>query len=72
MPLESECRHSLNEKKPLTRPIESVSHADVMRRSGRFFSHPSIPEPVNIQPRDGKCKPYQLKQVRDIIKEHGL
>jgi predicted RNA binding protein YcfA (HicA-like mRNA interferase family) len=40
--------------------------------SHRFFSHPSIPEPVNIQPRDGKCKPYQLKQVRDIIKEHGL
>jgi len=40
--------------------------------SHRFFTHPNIPEPVNIQPRKGKCKPYQLRQVRDIIHEYGL
>jgi predicted RNA binding protein YcfA (HicA-like mRNA interferase family) len=40
--------------------------------SHRFFTHPTIPEPVNIQPQKGKCKPYQLRQVRNIILEHRL
>ena len=31
-----------------------------------------LPEPINIQPRGGKCKPYQLRQVRNIIEEYKL
>ena len=53
--------------------LELVGFAHVRTNgSHRFFTHPKIPEPVNIQPRGGKCKPYQLKQVRDIINEHHL
>jgi len=40
--------------------------------SHHWFTHPAIPEPVNIQPRKGQCKPYQLRQVKEIIREHGL
>jgi len=45
---------------------------DRTKGSHRWFKHPQIPEPVNIQPVQGKAKPYQLRQVRDIIKEHRL
>lgn len=32
-----------------------------------IYSHKDIPEIVNIQPLKGKAKPYQVKQVRQII-----
>jgi len=37
-----------------------------------IFKHPRVPEPVVIQEFHGKAKPYQLRQVRDIINEHSL
>ena len=40
--------------------------------SHHFFSHPNIPEPINIQSAKGQCKPYQLRQIRDIIRDHKL
>ena len=45
---------------------------DRTRGSHRWFKHPRIPEPVNLQPVGRQCKPYQLRQVRDIIEEHQL
>ncbi len=32
----------------------------------------NIPELVNIQPKNGKIKPYQVKQIRNIVKKYGL
>ena len=38
-----------------------------------IFSKPGIPEILNLQPlRDGKAKPYQVKQVRGIILRYKL
>ena len=40
--------------------------------SHAIYHHPSIPEPVNIQSVNGKCKAYQLNQIRKIIEEYKL
>ena len=45
---------------------------DRTRGSHQWYKHPQIPEPVNIQSFGGQAKPYQLRQVRDIIEEHQL
>ncbi len=43
--------------------------------SHRFYRHPLIMEPINLQPfpRDSKlAKPYQVQQVLDIIDQYDL
>jgi predicted RNase H-like HicB family nuclease len=41
--------------------------------SHHVFYRAGIPEILNVQPRkDGSCKPYQARQVRDISLKHGL
>lgn len=38
------------------------------KTSHRFYKHPLIAVPVNIQPRqDGKAKAYQVEQVRAAL-----
>lgn len=41
--------------------------------SHRIFYRPDVDEIINLQPaRDGKAKPYQVKQIRGIVKALGL
>lgn len=41
--------------------------------SHRIFEHPMGAERLNLQPRkDGKAKPYQVRQILDEIDEFGL
>ena len=45
------------------------------RRGGshRIFSRDGVVEILNLQPRpDGTAKPYQLRQVRDVILRYQL
>ena len=35
-----------------------------IKGSHHIFSHENIEEIINIQPNNGKAKPYQVKQVR--------
>lgn len=38
------------------------------KTSHRYYKHPSVDAPVNLQPRqDGKAKTYQIKQVREAL-----
>lgn len=37
-----------------------------------IFTHPGIEEILNLQPKNGKGKPYQVKQVRDVIIKYQL
>ncbi len=32
----------------------------------------NIPELINIQPQNGKIKPYQVKEIRNIVKKYRL
>lgn len=37
-----------------------------------IFTRQDVAEIINIQPREGKAKPYQVKQVRDILVKYRL
>lgn len=37
-----------------------------------IYTKPGIEEILNIQPKGNKAKPYQVKQVRDIILKYQL
>jgi len=40
--------------------------------SHHIFVHADIPELVNLQEVDGKCKPYQLRQVLRLVDRYNL
>ncbi len=40
--------------------------------SHHIFTHPSIPELVNIQNVKGKAKPYQVRQFLTLIETYNL
>ena len=53
--------------------VESLGFIHLRTQGSHWiFSHPTIPEPINLQPVNGQCKPYQLRQIRSIIKEFTL
>jgi predicted RNA binding protein YcfA (HicA-like mRNA interferase family) len=40
--------------------------------SHHIYVHPQVPRPMNVQAAGKDAKPYQLRQLRDIIQEFGL
>ncbi len=40
--------------------------------SHHIFSHPDIPEIVNLQNRKGKAVSYQIRQFLSLIEEYAL
>jgi predicted RNA binding protein YcfA (HicA-like mRNA interferase family) len=45
---------------------------DRISGSHHIFIHPDIPELINLQDVKGKVKPYQLKQLLNLIEQHNL
>jgi predicted RNA binding protein YcfA (HicA-like mRNA interferase family) len=43
-----------------------------IKGSHHIFHKEDIEEIVNIQPKDDKAKPYQVKQVRQLITKYKL
>ncbi len=43
-----------------------------VKGSHHIFTRASVPEILNLQAKQGKAKPYQVKQVRETITRHGL
>jgi HicA toxin of bacterial toxin-antitoxin, len=43
-----------------------------VRGSHHIFTRPDIAEILNLQPIGAKAKPYQVKQVRNVIVSYGL
>ena len=43
-----------------------------MRGSHHIFTKDDVEEIINIQAKRSKAKPYQVKQVRNIILKHKL
>jgi predicted RNA binding protein YcfA (HicA-like mRNA interferase family) len=44
------------------------------RREGshRIFTHPEIPELINLQEVDGEAKPYQIRQLLRLVERYNL
>lgn len=57
----------------LCRLMESLGF-ELRRVSGshHIFVHPNIPEIVNLQDVAGEAKPYQIRQVRRLVRIHDL
>ena len=43
-----------------------------IRGDHHIFTIQGVEEILNLQPKNGKAKPYQVKQVRDVIVECNL
>ena len=43
-----------------------------IRGDHHIFSREGIEEIINLQPKSGKAKPYQVKQVRNLVIKYGL
>ena len=53
-----------------------LDRAGFQSRSGkgrhRIYYKEGIVEIVNVQPRNGKAKPYQVKQVRELLLKYKI
>lgn len=47
-------------------------HLSRSKGSHFIFTHPQIPELVNLQEQDGKAKPYQIRQFLQLIERYHL
>jgi hypothetical protein len=45
---------------------------DRVNGSHHIFIHPEIPELLNLQNDNGKAKPYQIKQLLQLVEEYNL
>ena len=43
-----------------------------IRGDHHIFTRDGVEEILNLQPKAGKAKPYQVKQVRGVITSYGL
>ena len=50
----------------------SFGFAERIRGSHHIFSRGDIIEIINLQPKQGKAKSYQVKQVRQLILKYKL
>jgi len=42
------------------------------RGDHHIFYRDAVQEIINIQPKDGNVKPYQVKQVRNLLRKYKL
>ena len=45
---------------------------DRVSGSHHIYVHPKVPRPLNVQPVGKDAKPYQVRQLRNMIVEYGL
>ncbi len=52
--------------------LERLGFDERVRGDHHIFTRDGVEEILNLQPRQGKAKPYQVKQVRAVILKHRL
>lgn len=56
----------------IRRLLISLSFRERIKGSHHIFVHDAVEEIINLQPKQNKAKPYQVKQVRHIILKYRL
>jgi hypothetical protein len=56
----------------LTAVLRALGFAERVKGDHFIYSREGVVEIINIQPKGSKAKPYQVKQVRDIIVAYKL
>jgi len=52
--------------------LKRLGFDERIRGDHHIFTTHGVEEILNLQPRKGKGKPYQVKQVRDVILRYNL
>ena len=52
--------------------LTALGFEERVRGSHCIFTKDGIEEILNLQPRGSKAKPYQVKQVREVVVRYGL
>jgi predicted RNA binding protein YcfA (HicA-like mRNA interferase family) len=52
--------------------LKKMGFEERIRGSHHIFTKDKIEEILNLQPKGGKSKPYQVKQVRNVIIKYKL
>ncbi len=52
--------------------LKSLGFAERIRGSHHIFRRDEVAEKINLQEEGNKAKPYQVKQVRNIIVKYKL
>ena len=52
--------------------LARLGFAERVTGDHHIFTKDGIQEILNLQPKGAKAKPYQVKQIRDLILEHHL
>lgn len=56
----------------LRRLLTSLGFEERIRGDHHIFSHEGIAEIVNLQPKGTQAKPYQVRQVRQLLLKYQL
>ena len=56
----------------LRRLLGTLGFAERTKGSHHIFAKSGVDEIINIQPKGNKAKPYQVKQVRNILLKYRL
>jgi len=52
--------------------LHHLGFEERVRGSHHIFTKDGVEEILNLQPKGAKAKPYQVKQVRNVILKHRL
>jgi hypothetical protein len=53
--------------------LKYLGFSERVKGGHHIFTREAVAEILNLQPRKGgKAKPYQVRQVREVILKHGL
>jgi predicted RNA binding protein YcfA (HicA-like mRNA interferase family) len=52
--------------------LDALGFRERIRGSHHIFTRPSVSEILNLQPSGSKAKPYQVRQVRQLITKYNL
>ncbi len=58
--------------KPLCELLEHFGFDERIKGDHHIFSKSGVDEIVNLQPKGSKAKPYQVRQVRNLIVKYHL
>jgi len=68
----SGCSDSNIQFSELCQLLYKLDFKERIRGDHHILSKQGISEIINIQPKEGKAKPYQVKQIRNLILKYKL
>ena len=52
--------------------LEQLGFGKRIRGSHHIFTRTGIEALIDLQPQQGKCKPYQVRQIREVLTKFNI